>query len=247
MQQAETDDPKCLQRLGYLDLETIYTIVQQHCSQTDFRQFFPPEQRQGPVTQQWHIHKTAKKAALELLSSLVIGRRKIRVATVLVFCESSWLYQTIANIEIKNYSGTSDNEVFSQKCGSIKFQQGGSLDYSFDYYNNCIITKQSHAYTCFFNIFDMLNYGGLSIPYNDVIAYYQEHFGYNPQQYIDEYNNQKYQEWLKWRNQDPVGIFPGMSAANLHQLYETNDLNNEELTRTPWSPEQVLTVDSYDI
>lgn len=232
------------QQLGYLNFKTLYQIAQLHCSKTDFRPFLPEQHRHGPVTNELHQYKTAKKAALELLFSCIQGKGKIRV--IIEHVNQRYDSITLQDIETKICRQLVGGNIIL-RFGLIKFTNGCSLEYSFDADSNCLATSESSEFSCFFNIFDMLHYSILSIPYNDVIAYYQEYLGYNPQPYIDEYNNHKYEEWLKWRNQDPVGIFPGMSAANLHQLYETNDLKKEELTRTPWSPEQVLTVDSYEI
>lgn len=222
------------QRLGYLDLETIYTIVQQHCSRTDFRQFLPAQDRQGPVTEQWHLQQTAKKIALELLGAFIKGRGKIRAVQELW---GDCFEKTIGDIEVKNYRETHDTQAFINKYGYIKFVEGSSLTYSFHPYENSIVTNESHEIRYFFNIFDIFSYGTLSLSYPEIIAFYEKSLGYNPQVYIDEHNNQKYQEWLKWRNQDPVGIFPEISASRLHQLKETRDHKNEEHICISWFPE----------
>lgn len=95
-----------------------------------------------------------------------------------------------------------------------------------------------HEYICLFNIFDLIESGAFYLTHQDVINFYQEYFGYNPQPYIDEYNNQKYQEWLKWRNRDYVAIYPEMSTATLYQ----HDAHIEQPEMyAPWFPESITT------
>lgn len=230
------------QRLGYLDLETIYTIVQQHCSRTDFRQFLPAQDRQGPVTEQWHLQQTTKKIALELLGAFIKGRGKIRAVRELW---GDCFEKTIGDIEINISREIHDSHVLIHRYGSIKFKERGSMDYSFDYSTNRIITNESHEFRCLFNIFDIFYCSALSLSYNDIIAYYEQIFGYNPQVYIDEHNNQKYQEWLEWRNRDYAAVYPEMSASVLHCHGHYDNLI-ERTSCTPWFPESADS-DLYEI